>query len=554
MRYFDRNTWFWIVLSGLFFIPGLGGVHLFDWDEINFAELAREMLVTGEYLQLKINFQTFTEKPPFFFWAQALSMKLFGVTEFAARFPNAFLGIIVIPFLYISGKFLIDRRFGFIWAMCWFGSILPFLYFKSGIIDPFFNFFIFSGLFFLIHFIWKKSSYRDLYFSKKTPTYLWLAGIFTGLAILTKGPVAYLLIALCVAAMWVIGKLRNLLPLTSFIKYSLISLLVFSLWLVLDMLFNGPSFILEFTIRQWELLTSEDAGHGGFPGYHFVVLLLGCFPASILAIRGMGSFPGLSSHVKDFQKWMIVLLWVVLILFSLVGTKIIHYSSMAYYPISFLAALTIWQLYQAHIKLHKWVYMATIFVSLLILGVSILLPYVGQHPQLLSGILENDAFARANFRAEVMWPSITYLPAVFYSLVILSFVILLARHQYNAWRVLFFGTAVWVMLALVSFIGRVEAYSQRAAVHFFEDQQGKEVYVATYGYKSYVPWYYAQVGADETNPGPSSEWLLKGDVDRPVMISIKNTSQEKFESEIQDAQFLYESNGFIFYQRVPVKP
>ena len=130
------------------FIPGLGGVHLFDWDEINFAELAREMTVTGRYLQLQINFETFTEKPPLFFWLQAISMTIFGIGEFAARFPNALLGMVVVPFIYISGKFLIDRRFGFIWAMCWFGSVLPFLYFKSGIIDPYFNFFIFSGLFF----------------------------------------------------------------------------------------------------------------------------------------------------------------------------------------------------------------------------------------------------------------------------------------------------------------------------------------------------------------------------------------------------------------------
>ena len=106
MKYFDQNTWFWIILSGLLFIPGLGGVHLFDWDEINFAELAREMLVSGKYLQLQINFETFTEKPPLFFWFQAISMKCFGVGEFAARFPNALLGMIVVPFLYISGKFL----------------------------------------------------------------------------------------------------------------------------------------------------------------------------------------------------------------------------------------------------------------------------------------------------------------------------------------------------------------------------------------------------------------------------------------------------------------
>ncbi len=36
------------LLAVLLFIPGFGAVHLFDWDEINFAEIAREMLVTRQ--------------------------------------------------------------------------------------------------------------------------------------------------------------------------------------------------------------------------------------------------------------------------------------------------------------------------------------------------------------------------------------------------------------------------------------------------------------------------------------------------------------------------
>lgn len=549
MKYFDNNTWFWILITGLLFIPGLGGVHLFDWDEINFAELAREMLVTGKYLQLQINFETFTEKPPFFFWMQALSMRVFGIGEFAARFPNALLGMVVLPFLYISGKFLIDRRFGFIWAMSWFGSILPFLYFKSGIIDPFFNFFIFSGIFFLIHFIWKKSRYKDLYFSKTTQTYLWLAGTFTGLAILTKGPVAYLVIVLTLAAMWVHGRLRNLFPIFSFIKFSLIALLVFSLWFMADLVLNGPDFLIEFTIRQWELLTSEDAGHGGFPGYHFVILLFGCFPASILAIRGFGSFPNLPVHLKDFQRWMIVLLLVVLILFSFVGTKIIHYSSLAYYPISFLSALSIWYMFEQKTRPRRWVSIFLVVIGLIVVLVSAMLPYVGNHPEILRELLQKDPFALANLSADVNWSTWDYLPAVFYLLVLITFLIILGRNTMQAWRVLFFGTAGWVMLALFFFVGKVESYSQRAAVEFFESQQGKEVYVTTFGYKSYVPWFYARTTMPMNERASDNNWLLKGETDLRVMISAKITSRERLEEALPDAEFLYEKNGFVFYQR-----
>ncbi len=54
------------LLALLLFVPGLGAVHLFDWDEINFAEIAREMLVTGDYLRPQMNFEPFYEKPPLF--------------------------------------------------------------------------------------------------------------------------------------------------------------------------------------------------------------------------------------------------------------------------------------------------------------------------------------------------------------------------------------------------------------------------------------------------------------------------------------------------------
>ena len=69
-----------IILAGIFFfIPYLGHVHLFDWDEINFAESAREMIVTGDYRSVQINFEPFAEKPPLFFWLQASSMHMFGI-------------------------------------------------------------------------------------------------------------------------------------------------------------------------------------------------------------------------------------------------------------------------------------------------------------------------------------------------------------------------------------------------------------------------------------------------------------------------------------------
>jgi len=138
-----------VAIGALLFIPFIGTVHLFDWDEINFAESAREMLLTHNYRMVQINFQPFYEKPPLFIWLQAVSMSYFGVNEFAARLPNAICGIITMLVVFNVGRYVFKSQLGVLWALLFACSILPQIYFKSGIIDPVFNLFIFLGLFFI---------------------------------------------------------------------------------------------------------------------------------------------------------------------------------------------------------------------------------------------------------------------------------------------------------------------------------------------------------------------------------------------------------------------
>ena len=103
-------------------------------------------------------------------------MKIFGVNEFAARFPNAVCGILTLLVLYRLGKKIFDESFGMLWVLVYAGSVLPHFYFKSGIIDPWFNFFIFLAIyqFFL---------YTDLA-GNRSRAHILLAGLFTGLAVM----------------------------------------------------------------------------------------------------------------------------------------------------------------------------------------------------------------------------------------------------------------------------------------------------------------------------------------------------------------------------------
>ena len=112
-----------IAIGGLLlFIPFLGGVHLFDWDEINFAESAREMILTGDYLTVQVDFAPFWQKPPLFIWMQVLSMKIFGINEFAARFPNVICGMVTLVVLFRTGRRIYDKEFGWMWVFAYIGS------------------------------------------------------------------------------------------------------------------------------------------------------------------------------------------------------------------------------------------------------------------------------------------------------------------------------------------------------------------------------------------------------------------------------------------------
>ena len=135
MRTLFKNEFTIAILAAILFIPFLGHVHLFDWDEINFAESAREMIASHDYFSVQINYAHFVEKPPMFFWMQVLSMKAFGVNEFAAKgFPNAICGIFTLVAFYSLAsvkKYSMKKLQRILWVMVYLGTLLSFLYYQK---------------------------------------------------------------------------------------------------------------------------------------------------------------------------------------------------------------------------------------------------------------------------------------------------------------------------------------------------------------------------------------------------------------------------------------
>ncbi len=533
--------------AALFFIPYLGGVHLFDWDEINFAECAREMLLSGKYLQVQIGFQPFWEKPPFFFWMQALSMKAFGIDEFAARLPNALIGIASLLLIYQVGLQLKNRLFARLWVLAWFGSLLPHFYFRSGIIDPWFNFWIFWAL-------W--SFFQAQNKSHGGQGKALFGGLLLGLAVLTKGPVAILIAFLTLIVYLFYGKSkRRRLSANKLLLFVSATLLTSITWFAVDMALNGSWLTTEFIKYQYRLFSTPDAGHAGFPGYHLVVLLWGCFPASVFALSAFAKQRKIEgTDLGDFRKWMLALFWVVLILFSLVKSKIVHYSSLAYYPLTFLAALSLYKLWKNELRLPKWQTGILAILAFSISAAALALPWIGLH---MSWFLERfppaDPFAAQAMQAPVVWNKADYLPGILLLCSSLAGMLLARRAQWKtALFLLFGGTALFVQIALYRFIAKIEHYSQRAAVTFCESKADEEIYISPLYYKSYVHWFYARP-KDWPEEAKDTRWLLKGPIDRDAFFIVKTDHRALVEKEHPQLELLYEKNGFVFFKRAAVQ-
>lgn len=534
-----------IVISAIFFfIPFLGSVHLFDWDEINFAESAREMIVTGNFSRVQIDFHPFWEKPPLFFWMQALSMKLFGINEFAARFPNAVIGILTLLTLYFIGKRLYDEKFGLIWALAYLGSFLPHIYFKSGIIDPFFNFFIFLSVIFLAKSIRDNGENKGL-------KYAFLAGISIGLATLTKGPVGLLIAGISVLVYWATMKFKRISSWKNILLFSISCLIITSLWFVPEMINNGFWFIREFLKYQADLFLKPVAGHSGPIYYHFLVVFLGCFPISVLALPVFfRKDAGSGDKGKYFLRWMLILFWVVMILFSVVKTKIVHYSSLAYFPLSYFTAYYVYELVNGRNTFKKylvWILLVTgTIFSIILIG----LPLIGRYKDLITPYIK-DEFAAACLNSPVKWNGYEFLIGAVYLVLIIVIIFMIKHRQFfRGIIILFYATAFCIFFYLITVVPKIEGYSQAPAINFYKSISGQDVYVTTVGFYSYAPYFYFRKMPGGNIESSNKEWLLNGEIDKPVYIVAKSTSKVLFDKH-PDCRFIKQEGGFLFYYRTP---
>lgn len=262
-----------ILCLGLFF-SGLGGYLLIDVDEPRYAEAAREMLVSGDWITPYYNYELRFDKPVFIYWLIAFSYKIYGINEFAARFPSAVSALLTVLFVYFTGKKFISNSFGFIAGVIMATSLEFIAISRMAMTDMVLSFFIIVTL--LCGF-WASNSIEKY----KKNLFWYFAYAFSGFAILTKGPVGFVLPAIILGIYLIlIGQLKQNLRLSLIIPGFLIMSLISTPWYFLIIQKHGMSFVHWFFIKhnfsRFSGVNFEQ--HKQFFGFYYVVLFAGLFP------------------------------------------------------------------------------------------------------------------------------------------------------------------------------------------------------------------------------------------------------------------------------------
>lgn len=329
LRDLDRKeVWLLLLLALISFYLPLSLAPLFDLDEGAFSEATREMLTGKDYITTYLNGDLRFDKPILIYWLQLLSVKLFGLHEFALRLPSAIAGTLWVAVTYLFSRRFLGRDVAFYAALFMLSALQINLIAKAAIADGLLNLFIAVTMFGIY-----------LYYTTEKRRYLYAAFLFMALGFLTKGPVA-ILIPFVVSLLFfsLRGRFRLWLK-TAFDPIGLLLFAVVALpWYLLEYQAQGMAFIDGFFLKHnlHRFDTSMERHSGGWY-YYLIVILIGLLPFTYPVLKAFRSPKKLIAH--DLTRYLLLWFGFVFLFFSLSGTKLPHYIIYGYTPLFLFGAM-----------------------------------------------------------------------------------------------------------------------------------------------------------------------------------------------------------------------
>lgn len=330
----DYLILFLIIFLTLYF--GFGSYALENMNEGLYGEIAREMLVTGNYIIPHLNFVPYLEKPPMLYWLIAASYHVFGINAFAARLVPVTAGALTCLAFLFFGKALNQARAGWMAAIILATSAGFILISRVIIFDMSLTFFFSSSL--LCFFLW---------YEKESRYYLWFCYGFMALAFLTKGLLSVALIPIIAFVFMLVNKTAA----KKFFKAIdpigiLIAAIIIVPWLIAASL-KQPGFAWDFFINEQVMRFLDKRFphdyHTG-PFYYYVLpLIVILLPWSILlpTLFKKSKETAAETNFKILKKFLWIWFLIPLLFFSISQAKGQYYIIIAIPPMAMLLALKI---------------------------------------------------------------------------------------------------------------------------------------------------------------------------------------------------------------------
>ena len=337
----------WLCLIGwLAFFWNLGNTGLIDETEPLFAEAARQMTVTGDWITPYFNGETRFDKPPGIYWLMAIAYRLVGVNEWAVRLPSAIAAIALVSFgfytLYSYGHYSLGDRGAKIvkkmpvarFLVPWIGAATmafnpeTITWGRIGVSDMLLTGFMCSAL--LAFFLGYAGQTKN---SSSKQWYLAFY-VFSAFAVLAKGPVGIVLPVLIIGSFLLyVGKLREVWQEIRPILGGLIFIEITLPWYVLVTARNGKAYVESFFgYHNFERFTSVVNHHAGPWYFYFLVVLVGFAPWSIylpvaIAKTQFWQRRYWSRQPRRCHLGLFALFWFscIFIFFTIAATKLISY-------------------------------------------------------------------------------------------------------------------------------------------------------------------------------------------------------------------------------------
>ena len=319
-----------LALGGLCW--GLGSYPLLEPDEGRNVEVAREMARSGDYVLPHLNGLPYLDKPATYFAAVAVSLKLFGETEGAARVPSL---------LFTLGTVLLVWRLGRRMGPPGTGEIAAVALATMPLVLAFSRTVIFDSALAFLETMALVAAWHGFTDERRRQAWFGLAWAALGLGLITKGPVAVIVPLLIITAFGLISgtKLRPFFSARAW-PWLLITALP---WFV-AVSFRRPDFpAYALVYESLKRVATKTAGRTGPIWYFIPVLLAGSFPwigpAIAAAVRGWKRRAGRREDASRAAVFVAAWALVPLVFFSLSQSKLPGYYLPALPAVALAAAL-----------------------------------------------------------------------------------------------------------------------------------------------------------------------------------------------------------------------